>query len=320
MQNDLFDGIEVPKTDVVHAIKSGIRKGKNVKRSRQRTQLTKKFAMIGSTAAASILAAGLVFAPIGNVLAQVPYVGEYYQLLHMPVGVEMASEQLVTEINESVTANGVTMTVTSAFYDGHFLGMTFKATGDNLTEYMATDEGPEAGYSYDLFKHGDDTDEMGATMSSLTKEGNAYVGAVIFQNSDLKDLKNLAITFTWMAGVTGEWKFDVPVESTPSTQVTLNQLATSVNDDYTVEFSDVVVNKVSVIVNYSIQKQAGIEGEELFFRTKVKNEDGYASLSSQDDTSLVLEKGVDTQLIILEPYFKVDGKEINLSPVELELK
>lgn len=55
------------------------------------------------------------------------------------------------------------------------------------------------------------------------------------------------------------------------------------------------------------------------FRSKVKMENGYASLSTQDATSLVLEKGVDTEAIILEPYFKADGKEINLTPIELDL-
>ena len=319
MQKDLYEGIEVPKTDVSHAIKRGIRKGQNVKKSRQKTHLTKRFTMIGSTAAAAILAAGLVVAPIGNVLAQVPVVGDYYQMLHMPVGVEMASEQLVTEINESVTTKGVTMTVTSAFYDGHFLGLTFKATGEDLAENLTSDSGPEVGYSFDLFKLQDDTDELGGTLAPLTKEGDAYVGAIIFENQNLQDLKTLPITFTSMAGVTGEWKFDVPVEVSPSKTVTLNETTASANGDYAVLFSEVVVNKASVVVNFIIQEQIGIEGEELLFRSKVKTENGYASLSTQDATSLVLEKGVDTEAIILEPYFKADGKEINLTPIELDL-
>lgn len=319
MQKNLYEGIEVPKTDVAHAIKRGIRKGQNVKRSRQKTQLTKRFTMIGSTAAAAVLAAGIMFAPVGQVLAQVPFVGDYYQLLHSPVGVEMASQQLVTEINESVTTNGVTMTVTSAFYDGHFLGLTFKAKGSELPENLPTDVGPEAGYTFDLFQLQDDTDEMSATMSSLTKEGNAYVGAIIFENQDLQDLKTLPITFTSMASVTGEWKFDVPVEASPSKTLTLKETAISANGDYAVLFSDVVVNKASVVVNFAIQEQADIEGEELHFRSKVKTEDDYASISSEGATSLVLEKGIDTESIVLEPYFQIGDQEIHLAPVELDL-
>jgi len=319
MQNDLFEGIEVPKTDVAHAIKLGIRRGQNVKKSRQKTHLTKRLTMIGSTAAASVLAAGLIVAPIGNALAQLPFVGDYYQMLQLSVGEEMASEQLVMEINESFTTNGVTMTITSAFYDGYFLGLTFKATGSELPETLTTDVGPEVGFAYDLFKLQDDTDELGGTLASLTKEGDAYIGAIIFENQNLQDLNTLPITFTSMAGVTGEWKFNVPVESSPSKVLVLDEAATSANEDYAVLFTDVIVNKASVVVNFTIQEQLGIQGEELLFRSKVKTESGYASLSSQDATSLVLEKGVETETIILEPYFKADGEEINLTPIELDL-
>lgn len=319
MQNDLFEGIEVPKADVTQAIKQGIWNGKKIKASRQKSHLAKRSTLIGSTAAAAVLAAGIVFAPVGQVLAQVPFVGDYYQLLHSPVGVEMASEQLVTEINESVTTNSVTMTVTSAFYDGNFLGLTFKASGEDLAENLTSDSGPEAGYSFDLFKLQDDTDELGGTLAPLTKEGDSYVGAIIFENQDLQDLKTLPITFTSMAGITGEWKFEVPVVASPSKTITLNEIAISANGDYAVLFSEGIVNKASVVVNFTIQQQIGIEGEELLFRSKVKTENGYASLSTQDATSLVLEKGVDTETIILEPYFKADGKEIKLTPIELDL-
>lgn len=319
MQNDLFKGIEVPTTDVNHAIKQGITKGQHVKKTRQKAHLTKRFTMIGSSAAAAILAAGLVVTPIGNVLAQVPFVGDYYQMLNMSVGVEMASEQLVTEINESVTTNGVTVTVTSAFYDGHFLGITFKATGSELPENLPADVGPEAGYSFDLFKLQDDTDDLGGTLAALTKEGDAYVSAIILENHNLQDLKTLPITFTSMAGVRGEWKFNVPVEASPSKTLILNETAVSANGDYAVLFSDVVINKASVVVNFAIQEQVGIEGEGLLFRSKVKTENDYASISRTDTTLLVLKKGVETETIILEPYFKVNNKEINLTPIELNL-
>lgn len=81
-----------------------------------------------------------------------------------------------------------------------------------------------------------------------------------------------------------------------------------------------MINKASVIVNFDIQKQAGLEGEHLLFRTKVITQNGYASLSSQDNHSIVLEKGIDTEKIILEPYFKIDTEEINLTPIEIDLK
>lgn len=320
MQNDLFDGIEVPKVEVANAIKQGITKGKNVQNVRKNTSITKKLSIFSSVAAAAVLASGLVIAPIGNVLAQVPFIGDYYQKFQMPIGEEMASEQLITEINESVTNNGVTMTITSAFYDGHFLGITFEATGANLTGQIGGDNEPETGYTFDLFTQGDDTDGFSGTLAPLVKEGDAYIGAIIFNNDQIKDLTVLPITFTYITGVFGEWKFNVPVETLPSEILTLQQTSTSKNQDYAVQFTDAIINKASVIVNFDIQKQAGLEGEHLLFRTKVKTQNGYASLVSEDNNSIVLEKDVDTEKIILEPYFKIGKKEINLTPIEIELK
>lgn len=320
MQNDLFDGIEVPKAEVAHAIQQGITKGKNVQNYRKNKSITKKLSIFSSVAAAAVFASGLVIAPIGNVLAQVPFIGDYYQKLQMPIGEEMASEQLIPEINDSVTNNGVTMTITSAFYDGHFLGITFKATGGNLTGQIGGDNGPESGYTFDLFTQGNDTDGFSGTMAPLVKEGYAYIGAIIFNNDQVKNLTVLPITFTYITGVFGEWKFNIPVEALPSKTLTLQQTSMSKNQDYVVHFTDAIINKASVIVNFDIQKQAGIEGEHLLFRTKVKTQNGYASLRSEDDNSIVLEKGIDTEKITLEPYFKIDKKEINLTPIEIYLK
>ena len=320
MQNDLFDGIEVPKAEVAHAIQQGITKGKNVQNVRKNKSITKKLSIFGSVAAAAVLASGLVIAPIGNVLAQVPFIGDYYKKLQMPIGEEMASEQLITEFNESVTNNGVTMTITSAFYDGHFLGITFKASGENLTGQIGGDNAPESGYTFDLFTQGDDTDGFGGTMAPLVKEDDAYIGAIIFNNDQVKDLTVLPITFTYITGVFGEWNFNVPIEVLPSKILTLQQTSTSNNQDYAVHFTDAVINKASVIVNFDIQKQVGIEGEQLLFRSKVKSKNGYASLRSESGNSIVLEKGIDTEKIILEPYFKIDKKEINLTPIEIDLK
>lgn len=320
MQNELSDGIEVPKAEVAHAIQQGIMRGKKVQNYRKNKSITKKLSIFSSVAAAAILASGLVIAPIGNILAQVPFIGDYYQKLQMPIGAEMASENLITEINDSVTNNGVTMTITSAFYDGHFLGIIFKATGENLTGQIGGDNGPETGYSFDLFTQGDDTDGFGGEMAPLVKEGDAYIGAIIFNSDQVKSLTVLPITFTYITGVFGEWKFNIPIEAIPSKILTLQQSSTSKNQDYAVQFKDAIINKASVIVNFDIQKQAGFEGEHLLFRTKVKTQNGYASLKSQDDHSIVLDKDIDTEKIILQPYFKVDKKEIDLTPIVIYLK
>lgn len=321
MRNDLFDEIEVPKVEVQSAIKQGIAKGKKVQRLRKNKTISIRISVFGSVAAAAVLTAGLFIAPIGNVLAHVPLIGDYYQKFQLSVGEELASEQLITEINESVTNNGVTMTVTSAFYDGHFLGLTFKATGEHLSDVIGGDKAPESGYTYDLFKQNDDTDGFGGTNARLVKEGDDYIGAIIFNNDrEVSNLTTLPITFTYIAGVFGEWAFHVPIETLPSKTLSLQQVSTSKDHEYVVQFTDAIINKASVIVHFDIQKQAGLEGEHLLFRSKVKAKNGFADLKSHGENSVVFEKGIDTETIIIEPYFKIDQKEIDLTPIEIQLK
>lgn len=321
MRNDLFDEIEVPKAEIEHAIKQGIKKGKKAEILRKNKIISKRISICGSVATAALLASGLFIAPIGNVLAQVPFIGDYYQKFQLSVGEEIASEQLLTEIDESVTNNGVTMTITSAFYDGHFLGITFKATGESLLDKIGGDKVPETGYTYDLFQQNDDTDGFGGTNARLVKEGDAYVGAIIFNNDrEMNNISTLPITFTYIAGVFGEWTFNVPIEMLPSKTLSLQQTSTSKGQDYIVQFTDAIINKTSLVVNFEIQKQVGLKGERFLFRTKVKARNGYASLKSEDKNSIVLEKGIDTEMIILEPYFKIGKKEIVLTPIEIHLK
>ena len=78
----------------------------------------------------------------------------------MPIGQELASEQLITELHETVENNGVKMTVTSIFYDGQYIGLTFKATGDHLEDTIGGDRvgAPESGFTYEMF---DRTDTSG---------------------------------------------------------------------------------------------------------------------------------------------------------------
>ncbi|WP_431028370.1 DUF4179 domain-containing protein [Lysinibacillus sp. LZ02] len=321
MRNDLFEEIEVPNTEVQHAIKQGISKGKQAQKLRKNKTISKRISIFSSVAAAAVLASGLVIAPIGNVLAEVPFIGDYYQKFQLSIGKELASEQLLTKVNESVTNNGVTMAITSAFYDGYFLGITFKATGAKLSDEIGDGKGPESGYTFDLFKQNDDTDEFGGTNARLVKEGDAYVGAIIFDNDrELNNLTTLPITFTYIAGVFGEWTFNVPIETLPSKTQSLQQASSSKDQDYIVQFTDAIINKTSLIVHFDIQKQAGLEGERFLFRGKVKTKNGYASLRREHNNSIILEKGIDTETVILEPYFKIGKKEIDLTPIEIQLK
>lgn len=72
--------------------------------------------------------------------------------------------------------------MTSIFYDGQQVGLTFKATGESLADTIGEENAPESGYTYEMFDRTDETTWWCGTMGSLIKEGDGYTGAMILEN------------------------------------------------------------------------------------------------------------------------------------------
>lgn len=322
MEKDLFNEIEIPKQELNAAIKRGIERGERFRRKRKYIQPLKRTSIFTTGAAALLLASGFIFSPVNQVLAQVPLIGGIYENYQMSIGQDLASEQLITEINETVENNGVKMSITSIFYDGSYVGLTFKASGENLSDTFGGETGPESGYSYKMFD-GKDESGWGGTMGALSKQGNDYVGAMILKNPTEKnpDELTLPITFTHMAGVQGEWSFNLPVEKLPSREIELNQTLYSSNNAYSMLLRDISIGKTNAILTYEELETAGVEGENL--QVDIIDDQGEnLSLYSVSSSYMIFE--IDSKnppkFIQVQPSYKLGNKEIKLGELKIDLK
>ncbi|WP_010676636.1 DUF4179 domain-containing protein [Bacillus timonensis] len=322
MGKDLFNEMEIPTHELRSAIEKGIERGDKFRKKRKYIQPLKRTSLITSGAAAVLLVSGFIFSPINQVLAQVPIIGGIYENYQMPIGQDLAEEQLITEINETVEDNGVKMSITSIFYDGSYVGLTFKASGENLSDTFGGETGPEPGYAYEMFD-GKDESGWGGVMGTLTKQGNDYVGAMILETRNVKNSEELTlpITFTHMAGVFGEWSFNLSVKKLPSREIELNQTLHSSNNDYSLLLRDINIGKTNAILTYEEIETAGVEGENLHFAI-VDEQGENLSLNSVSNSTIIFE--IDSKkppkFIQVQPSYKLGNKEVHLDALTIDLK
>lgn len=325
MQKNLFDSstndIELPKDEMMLAIDRGIERGEKFRKTNKLTSVLKRTSFFTSTAAALLLTSGFIFSPVTNVLAQVPLIGGIYEKYHWQMGQELASEQLITEINETAQNNGVEMVITSIFYDGSYVGLTFNATGETLSDSIGGENSPESGYEYEMFD-GKDTSTWEGTMGSLTKEGDGYVGALILNNpnSIAESSLTLPITFTHIAGVRGEWAFNLAVEKLPSKQYAIEQTVASEDGKYQIELQSINVGQTNAILSYNLLSTAGVEGE--VFHLKIYDSIGEELLQnnlSHSKAIFDMISGNANDFITVETSFKIGDKEIELEALKINL-
>lgn len=243
--------IDFPKNEVFNAIERGIEKGRKETPQKRKSKL-KVIGTISSVAASAFLASGLIFAPITNVLAAVPLIGSIYEKFSLQIGNELLESNLITQLNKEATSNGVNITITSAYYDGNVVGITFKTKGEKLSFDKQGDEGPESGYSFHLFD-GNEQKQWSASMTQLKKTKDEYVAAIEFYNPNANLPKNytLPITFSHIAGVNGIWKFDIPVKQIPSETINIQAKSNLDNDkDYSLQMESVLKGKATTLLKY----------------------------------------------------------------------
>lgn len=250
--NKEINEINVEKSEIFDAIDKGMEKGRNEKTPKRKSK-AKILGAIASVAASTFLASGLVFAPITNVLASVPLIGSIYENFSMQIGSQLSKSGLVTELNQNVTSNNVDITITSAYYDGNIIGITFKAQGDRLSlDNVGGDKGPENGYGFHLFG-GDEREQWSSSMTGLEETEDGYVAAMEFENPDanLPEDYNLPLTFTSIAGVKGNWTFNVPVQKFPSETIHTQAESKVKGQAYSLKMESVEKGKATTMLNYN---------------------------------------------------------------------
>ena len=303
MHKDLHN-IDVPKEEVFAAIQSGIQRGQELEKKVKRKKTTKRIGILSSAAAALLLASGFIFTPVSNVLAQVPLIGEIYEKYHMSIGEQLASEQLLTEMSLVASDQNIQVEITSIFYDAAYVGLTFTTTGA-VTDNIGGDQAPEAGFTYEMFD-GKDTSGWGGELGTLTKTEEGYTGALILDVPVhvTDDVISFPLTFTHMAGVRGEWSFDLAVEKLPFKQQIINKQVTSQNNELSITFDDIEVGQTNAKISYKATFESTIEGQFYTFEAyNMYNEE--ISLDQISDDTLLLKLPKDTTFIKIVPILKV---------------
>lgn len=318
MHKDLHD-IEVPKEEVFQAIRLGIEQAQQVEKKKKRTKITKRMTYFTSAAAAMFLASGFVFTPISNVLAQVPLIGGIYEKYQMSIGEQLAEEQLLTETSLIANDQDVQVEITSVFYDAAYVGITFKATGA-MSDTIGGDRAPEAGFTYEMFD-GTDTSTWGGSLGTLTKTEDGYTGALILDvpSGFTEDVISLPITFTHMAGIQGEWSFDIAAEKLPFKQQIINEQVISKNKELNIRFDAIQVGQTNARISYTANFTQAFEGQTYKFEAYSINGEKI-SFNQISDNSLLLELPKDTTSIKLVPVLKISNSELEkLKPVIIDL-
>ncbi|MCM3594882.1 DUF4179 domain-containing protein [Metabacillus idriensis] len=257
--------MELPEDEVFAAVSRGIKAGKEQKRKKSRYSV--KSAALFSTAAATILlASGFIFSPVTNVLASVPLLGSIYENFSFSIGKELASAELVTELNKKAASNGVSITLTSVYFDGNVVGVTFRAEGDSLPEkWVEGPNDPASGYGHYLFD-GSESKQWPGSHSGIVKTEDGYLGSMEFyyQGKELPADFTLPLTFESIAGQKGEWKFDVPVWRISNETAAVNA-ETKIGDEKLVIHS-VTKGKATTLLEY--ETVLSDEHDSVSFRVK----------------------------------------------------
>ncbi|MGM0840007.1 MAG: DUF4179 domain-containing protein [Bacillota bacterium] len=245
-----MNSIEVPKEEVFEAISTGIQEGRKQKVRKKTAKISATF----TTAAASmVLVSGFLFAPVNNALAKLPVLGGIYEKVGSDIGKELYFSDKVTEVNQAATSNGVAVTITSTYYDGNVIGVTFKAKGDDLSiEHMDEGNRPVSGYSYHLFD-GKDQNQWGSGSSGLKKDGDEFIGSIEFYRDGKEPPENftLPLTFTHMADVNGTWTFDVPVKRITSETLQTDARTESPDGEFEMQVTSITKGKATTTLEYS---------------------------------------------------------------------
>ncbi len=244
--------VDVPKEDVLQSIKIGINRATNEQQSKKRKPILKAWIM--STVAAGILMSSSFIVPsFSRVLADAPLIGGLYANFNDMVGRNLEKQDLVKELNQTYTSNGVDVALTSAYYDGYLIGITFDVKG-NLRE--------EDGYYYALYElfNGDPLADETKELTTLTKTKDGYTGniRIVYPYKDLPKNDTIPVSFEEIGMNKGNWQFDVPVQQNPIDEYVFeNKESTNPEGNVLFKVDSVINGKASTAIIYSVTYPKG---------------------------------------------------------------
>ncbi|CAM3850827.1 DUF4179 domain-containing protein [Mesobacillus thioparans] len=314
--------IEVPEEDVVNAIKAGVRKGSRMKPKRRPLF---KAAAISAAAAALFVSSGFLVPSMASVMAEIPFLAKLYE--NDKVAENLASQQLITELNEQASYGGIDVTVTEAYYDGAVIGVSFDVKG----KVKGNDD--EIYAFYEIFDRDPNIEET-MELVKLVPDGAGYKGHIqlSYPRSELPAEMKLPLNFLGIGEIDdswkdeqGKWNFDVPILQLPYETVELGQSTELGQHKVTLE--KLITGKSSTAIEYTQSYPEGGQRMMLdLFDGKGKQIIGGTSdakLERKTENRVVTEKRrvtipmvLDSDVLEVQPVLE-SGEELDSVKIEL---
>ncbi|MFB1050002.1 DUF4179 domain-containing protein [Paraliobacillus sp. JSM ZJ581] len=328
-----IDQIDVPKEDVLNAITKGIKKGRYTKK---RYSKQKKILVCCMT---TVLMFGIIFLmgwvinpKVNQVLAKVPFIGEIYEKFDDELGVKLAEKNLVTELNQDITKNGVTVELNDVYFDGNIVSIIGQVNGDLKTEEISFDVNFEN-------NKGDNDPWLNGKSMDIEQSGDGYdfQWRLEYPHKVIKESFTLPITIHAINNIKGSWNFNIPITQEVNQVLAINQLKEFPNDQIKINIheinqaqasSTIVFETVSAYKDDHIDFYKAIDnkGNELF---NYENSTRISSSKSGDGYHLTLRKNMESidkgaESITLYPYMEITElpvqKLLNVSTFEMKSK
>ncbi|SEM84595.1 DUF4179 domain-containing protein [Lihuaxuella thermophila] len=209
--------------------------------------------MIGSVAAAVVVGGTIGFAAFSPAMAQtlqqIPILGSFFQQIGDD-GLENAEKHgFATKINQTKTANGVTIKLTKVIYDGSRIAIGYEQSSDQrlpgIQLHNVQFEINGSSVPYALRQQG----------SLFNFDSRNHTGVLeIFPDKDLPERFDMKVIVRKVGNIEGNWEFTFPVAKSlsPIKVVTPNQTKTAGNTTVTVK--KVSFNASATEINLDVKR------------------------------------------------------------------
>ncbi|ELK48528.1 DUF4179 domain-containing protein [Halobacillus sp. BAB-2008] len=326
--NEKYNDINVPEDDVRQAIKMGVRIGSTHRSGEGRKGYLNIKWFLSATAFIIIMFATFAVPSVSHVMAQVPVVGHLYSTFNDSIGRNLASQNLVTELEETATAKDIKVRITSAYYDGAVMGVTVEVKGD-----VQSDDGARVSGFYEIYQ-GDESVSDSREIVYFTPIEDGYTGQIQipYPYESMPEHTTFPLEFLRIGKQEGEWSFDVPVKQLPYNVLSVNKESEDTAASIRVQVDSIIEGKASTAINYTasfpsseVHNQVRLEAYDDRGREITISMDGIDLETKKENGRLVV-KGRSiipeeirerTSYIEIYPKVALTGKDPN-DPLELD--
>ena len=275
--NEAIEQIPVPKEKVFNAISKGINKDVNPRYGK------KKKVLAGVATTAAILgitvASGFFNPTMNNVLANAPLIGVLFQEFNDPTGVDLAYKNAVTELNQAITKNGVTVKLTSAYFDGSAVSIT-----GFVSEEVENGRNEKGEVSFDVnFEHNKGDNDPWLRSNDIKKVENGYnfQWKMEYPYKSFNENFTLPITIHNINGIKGEWNFNIPIQQEKNSSLALNHEKGYPDDEVKIRIKEILTAKASSSLVYETVEK--YKGDDIIISKAVDDKGNVYRFGNQTD-------------------------------------